>query len=116
MDYNQYQQNFNTPDNNVYGEPQSFGPPPKKQTDVMAIISLVCGILAIIMLCCCYYLSFPLGIAGVVLAIISRSKNEGKFSGLALAGLICGGVAFVGAIIWAFVAIFLGVSTSLMEM
>ncbi|MBQ6893621.1 MAG: DUF4190 domain-containing protein, partial [Clostridia bacterium] len=57
-------------------------------------MSMICGIVAILLACCCAVAGAILGIAAVVLAIVERSKT-GKFSGFALAGLICGGVGVV---------------------
>lgn len=67
----------------------------------MAIISLVTGILSII---CCG--SFIFGIAGVILGILGRkeiaeSNGAKKGEGLALAGLITGGVGVaLSALYW----------------
>lgn len=56
----------------------------------MAIVSMVCGIVGILLLCCCvaFPLSIILGVAAITLAILSR-KGE-PFSGYAIAGLILG--------------------------
>lgn len=58
-----------------------------------AIASLICGILSI--LCCCFvWLALVLGIAGIVLGIITLTqKYEGK--GMAIAGIITGGVGLL---------------------
>ena len=62
-----------------------------------SIASMVCGILSI--LCCCFtYLGIILAIAAIVLGIVSLKKNaDGR--GMAIAGLITGGVGAVLAII-----------------
>lgn len=67
-------------------EPQAEQPKPK--ADGLAIASLICGIAALIC-CCCTYLALAVGIAAVVLAVLSK-KQQGKFSGMALGGMICG--------------------------
>lgn len=62
---------------------------------IFGIVSLVLGIIGVLTVCCCcclYFLSFALGAAAIVFAILSR-KYLGKFSGLAIAGLILGIVA-----------------------
>lgn len=69
----------------------------EKKTDVLAIISLVCGILAIILSCCTAYIGLVPGIAGIVLAIVSKKQN-GK-SGMATAGMVCSIIGIVFAII-----------------
>ncbi len=78
---------------------------PKKEGGYIgvAIASLVCGILSLLccpLACCgscCGGLNVLLAIAAVVLGIISLVKAfEGK--GMAIAGLVCGGIALVGMI------------------
>jgi hypothetical protein len=67
------------------------------------ITSLVLGIVAVLSVCCCccfYFISLLLGVAAIVFAILAR-KQLGKFSGLALTGLILGIIAIV-----LFIAIF----------
>ncbi len=59
-----------------------------KKTNGLAVASLICGILSLVC-CCCGYLTLPLGIAAIILAICSR-KGDAKMSGLAIAGLVCG--------------------------
>ncbi len=60
---------------------------------VFGIISLICGILSII--CCCLsWIALILGVAAVVLGIISIKKQEDA-KGLAIAGIVCGGVGIV---------------------
>ena len=80
------------PPGSPYGAPPSFG---GQQTSVMAIISLVTGILGV--LCCG---SFIFGIAAVVLGFlgrkeISESNGQKKGGGLATAGLVLGGIGIV---------------------
>lgn len=67
--------NFNTPSTN---EPQNKG---------MAIASMVCGIVSIVLVCCSYYISIPCAIVGLVLGIMSN-KKFGK-NGMATAGIVC---------------------------
>ncbi len=68
-----------------------YGPvPPKQGTDVLGIVSLVTGILSLLS-CCCTGLSIVFGIAAVVCAVLSRNQSANrKFSGMAVAGLVCG--------------------------
>ena len=55
-----------------------------------SIASLVCGILGLLC-CCCGFFGLILSAAGVILGIISLNKNcEGK--GMAIAGIVCGGI------------------------
>ena len=70
---------------------------PKNDSKVFAIISLVCGILSL--LCsCCGWLGILIAVAGVVLGIISIKKEEDA-KGMAIAGIICGGIGLLIAII-----------------
>ncbi len=73
---------------------------------------MICGILSIVLSCCCTWLGVPAAIAAVILAIVERSKN-GKFSGFAIAGLICGIVGIVSVIANIIVGAFLGASGAL---
>lgn len=54
-----------------------------------AISSMVLGILSIIICCCIEYVSLILGILAIVFYAVDRKRN-GKSSGMAIAGLICG--------------------------
>lgn len=79
----------------VYQEPQ----PVEKKSNTKSILALVFGILAIVISCCCTYLGIILGIVGIVMAVLSRNDNDGKFSGMALAGLICSIAGIVIAVV-----------------
>lgn len=57
-----------------------------KQSNTLAIVSLVLGILAIVCGCCLAWVGCLFGIGGIVCAVLS--KKNGK-SGMATAGLIC---------------------------
>ena len=60
----------------------------------MAIGSLICGIVGIL-LCCCCGIGAILGIVGIILAICSKKQNAGKMSGMAVAGLVCSIIAIL---------------------
>lgn len=68
----------------------------------MSIVSLVTGILSILLSCC--YLGIPLGAAGLITGYLSKKQNAEsggmqQGDGLALAGMICGGIgALLGLI------------------
>ena len=92
--------------NTPYGTQYNAAPQQKQSTDVFGIISLVCGILSIIFCCCCNFLSIVLGIAAIILAIVSKSNSaDSKFSGIALGGLICGIVGLTIGIIVTIIAL-----------
>lgn len=80
-------------------------PAEQSSTNIKAILSLVFGILSII-LCCCYgIIGAIVGIVGIVMAVLSKKDNMGRFSGMAIAGLVCSVIGVVlGAIyliLWA---------------
>jgi hypothetical protein len=84
-----------------YGAPgPGFGGAQPQSTSVMAIISLVTGILSII---CCG--SFIFGIAAVILGFLGRKEiNESngakKGAGMAMAGLILGAVGIAVSLLY----------------
>lgn len=67
-----------------------------KQTNALAIVALVMGILSIVINCCLTGVGIIPGIAGIVCAILS--KKQGK-SGMATAGLICSIIGIVLGVI-----------------
>jgi hypothetical protein len=79
--------------------------PGQKQSQGLAIGSMVCGILAFIG-CCAWYLAGPLGLVAVILGHIAISKikanpaaNGGK--GMARTGLILGYLGLIASIVLA---------------
>lgn len=85
--------NVNTPSTN---EPQNKG---------MAIASMVCGIVSIVLICCTYYISIPCAIVGLVLGIMSN-KKYGK-NGMAIAGIVCSIITIALSIVFIFWARYL---------
>lgn len=83
----------NTNESNQYKEP--------KETNTMAVISMVVGIIALIS-CCAFPFAILLGVAAIVLAILSKKGKP--FSGFAIAGLVLGimGVIF-GLLMFAYI-------------
>ena len=109
---------YNTYEEPVYAEPVVEL---KKPSIVMGIISLVCGILSIILNCCCSSLSplvvIPLGLVSAVLAFIEKKKN-GKFSGIGIAGLITGAIGVAFGIFWVLywiISLLFGITGGLIE-
>lgn len=71
-------------------QPNVQPPVVENGSKALAIISLVCGIISIVMMCCSF-LSLICGIVAIVLAVVYKSKTVyKKFDGMSLAGLICG--------------------------
>lgn len=89
--YNGYNQGPNQ--NPYYTVPgQGQGQPPKKETNPMAVTSMVLGIFSIIS-CCASPLAVLLGIGGIVLAILSKKGKP--MSGFTIAGVVLSAVGLV---------------------
>lgn len=86
MEY--YDNDENQYNNRQGGIPQKNQPP--KQKNGMATASFICGLVGFLLLCSCF--AFPasivLGVAAIVLSIMSRKGQP--FSGFAIAGLVLG--------------------------
>ena len=71
--------------------PAAYTPTPKTGSNPMAMAGMICGIISLATLCCCYGL--PFNILGLVFSLIGLSQikanpqQQGK--GMAKAGLIC---------------------------
>ena len=73
----------------------------------LAIVSMVIGILSIFPLCCCGAFDSIFALAAIVCGIIGlvQIKNQAdvyKGGGMAIAGVVCGSVA----VIWALICVF----------
>jgi hypothetical protein len=93
---------------------QSGGPAAAGQSQVLAIVSLVVGILSL--LCCAWFVP---GIVAIVLGFLARSKaNSDPASyggaGLALGGIITGAISLVLGVI-VVILYFLGFAASMMQ-
>ena len=94
------------------GSPQMAGynpPGGAKPTSGLAIGSLICGIISVVLFCA-WFIAAPLGLAAVIMGIIAKGKiNRGEAggNGLAMTGIITGimGILIsvgivVSAVIW----------------
>lgn len=81
-----YQQPYQQPE---YNQGNIYGQPGENRSKVKEILALIFGILSILISCCCTYLGIGLGIASIVLAVLSKNDNNGKMPGMALGGMIC---------------------------
>lgn len=90
-----YGQNYYT---NIQEEPQ--------KASGLAIASMVCGIISIV-ICCVWYLAAPLAIAAIVLGIVNNVKKLGG-KGMAIAGIITGACGLL-LVIALFVIVFAGI-------
>lgn len=59
----------------------------------MAIGSLVCGIVSVV-LCCAWYLALPISIVGIVLGIMTIKNNKDGRT-MAIIGIILGGLGVI---------------------
>lgn len=66
-----------------------------KQTNSLAIVSLVLGIISIVLGCCGSWIAIVLGIGGIVCAVMANKQGK---TGMAKAGLICSIVGIVACI------------------
>lgn len=90
-----YQQGYQQ--NNSYNPYMSEGSAPKKESNILGILSMVFGIISLVFFCAC--INFPLGIAAIILGIIQLVKKGSK--GMAIAGLVTGGISILaGFFFW----------------
>lgn len=98
MDNNGWNEGQNQYSPNRYG-PDGYGPNGGSgqngaKSNAMGIASMVLGILSIVLICCCYIMSIPLGLAAVIFGIVSIKKDE-PHRGYAIAGIITGDIGFI---------------------
>jgi len=94
--YNQYQQT--DPYQNQYQYQPQEEQYQTKQSNGMAIASMVCGIISFITSCCLWFLALPLAIVSVVLGIIVLNKKKGA-KAMAIVGIVLSGISIIIAII-----------------
>jgi hypothetical protein len=99
-----------------YTQPGAYPGALQPPNNGLAIASLIVGIASIPLALCCIGLGPVTGIVGVILGFVARNQiNQSAGaqggSGLALGGLICGGIGiFIGAIFIVLDIIFFGLS------
>ncbi|NLL80610.1 MAG: DUF4190 domain-containing protein [Clostridiales bacterium] len=97
-----YQQNYNQQNYNQqpYGQQTYYSNVQEEpeRASGLAIASMVCGIVSIV-ICCAWYLAAPLGIAAIALGIINNVKKLGG-KGMAISGIITGSFGLLLAIGW----------------
>lgn len=77
----------------------------------MAIIGMICGIVSIVFFCVPYF-SIPCSIGGIVLGAIGL-KSSGK--GMAIAGIVCGSIGLVIAVVFIILILAAGISTEMLN-
>lgn len=71
----------------------------EKKTDTKAIVSLVLSCLSIVC-CCVWYIGMALGLAAIVVGILSLNDKRYEKSDMAIAGIVVGSVGFaLGAVV-----------------
>ncbi len=114
-EYNQNQNNQNQdfkPNQSYQYDPNGVSQQPKG--DNMALASMVCGILSIVMCCCMGIFSIILGVAAMILFKKSKDMDGGVASSMALVGMICGIIGCVTGVfsIAYWILFFMGIVSS----
>ena len=96
LEYQNCQQNFNYQQNQSFQQEQNFRQGMNYNAkdggeDGMAVASMVCGICALLMMCCVPYFTLVMAILGLVFGILSLKKKPGN--GMALTGVITSGIS-----------------------
>jgi hypothetical protein len=93
-----------------YGQPMQYGQPPmapviqENPGRTLGIVSLVTGILGTLAACSFFgsFVGAPLGIAALTCGIIGSNRTpQGMSKGMAIAGIVLGGIAIVIGIVMA---------------
>lgn len=88
------------PQKDTYVEPE----PPKSSG--LAIAGMVCGIVALVLVCCLWPLGLILGITGLVLSIVALKKKQSK--GMSVAGIVTSALGILlGAALGIFSIVFM---------
>ncbi|MGI8979459.1 MAG: DUF4190 domain-containing protein [Pirellulaceae bacterium] len=92
-----------------YGDPSTnpyqtstpgYMPPPQPQgSPVLAIISLVCGVLGVVTTCCCSIFGLPVPIIAIVCGGIALAQPNSSGKGMAIAGVVLGVLCVLLAIV-----------------
>ena len=78
-----------------------------KETNVLAIVSLVLGILSIVLGCCTGWVGALFGVGGIICAVFANKQGK---TGLAKGGLICSIVGIVLGILITILAVIFSVA------
>ncbi len=104
---NEQTTNYQDNTSSVYSTPVQPAEAPK-ETNALAIVSLVLGILSIVC-CCCGWVGILFGVGGILCAVFANKQGK---TGLAKAGLICSIVgAVLAAVIWILALIGVGMAS-----
>jgi hypothetical protein len=87
----------------AYPTPGYGVPAPTGQQNTQGLLAMIFGIIAIPLAICCPLLGIGSGIAALILGFLGKKKAEQGLAsnrGMAMAGLICGGIGTVLSIGW----------------
>lgn len=103
-----YQQPYQTQPQQTYtqGGYYAAAPAQPQKASGLAIASMVCGIISIV-ICCVWYLAAPLSIAAIVMGIINNVTKKGG-TGMAIAGIVTGAIGLL-LVIALFAMVFAGI-------
>lgn len=86
---------------------------PQEQKATLSIVSLVCGIVGIVVSCCCC-LGPVAGVAAIITGVLSI-KKQAPGKGMSIAGIITGAIAVLIYLVLMIISFATGASTSFME-
>ena len=104
-EYNYGQSNGSTEYN--YGQPAGGYGSNKSESEGFGIASLVLGIITVLLFCTC--ISWITGILAIIFGIIQLVKGNKK--GMAIVGLITGGIGFIASVILYILIFFIGLGS-----
>lgn len=104
-EYNYGQSNGSTEYN--YGQPAGRYGSNKSESEGFGIASLVLGIITVLLFCAC--ISWITGILAIIFGIIQLVKGNKK--GMAIVGLITGGIGFIASVILYILIFFTGLGS-----
>ena len=94
------------PTNPYQSSTPGYIPPPQQQgSPVLSIVSLVCGILGLLTACCCFPFNLILPVAALITGGIALFQPSAQGKGMAIAGVVCGGLAILLSVIIIVVAL-----------
>lgn len=99
---------YNPEMNNANTEPE------QPQGKGLAIAGMVCGIAALVLICCFWPVAIVVGLAGLVLSVIALVKKQSK--GMSIAGIITSALALLFSIaLVVFSVVFVGTVSNVMN-
>jgi hypothetical protein len=90
------------PTNPYQSSTPGYGYMPPQQPEgapVLAIISLVCGVLGIITTCCCGLFGLPIPLAAIICGGIALAQPNAQGKGMAIGGIALGVLCFIVGIL-----------------